>query len=249
MEFMRSIESLLYGRRTALSETHKENGTISEILAREIKRRDGMRPEQASSYLDWLKTKRSDGQDISEILNLEKLFGFKRSLDYSLSKNTDNPNMNDVLEGFDISKNQELVSTLLDYPQNFSFHAGLLFSNILYDSLSPELQRKLAPIKSKTRIRPKPYHKSWYLCDASEVFLDYSIKEKCVMTAGDGENNLFLMKFHGFLSGICLQNFVTSEGRVFVKGNWYLPAGSTTRDEIEENFKSGHGRIATQTGD
>lgn len=79
---------------------------------------------------------------------------------------------------------------------------------------------------------------TYELCSLSESRLFHAIKEGKVMVI----NNALLLKFHGRMSALCVQDFVAPDGSEFKAGRWYSPFGDDFRDNLKHLYKKGHVR-------
>jgi hypothetical protein len=141
-----------------------------------------------------------------------------------------------------------LVSAMLAHPDKYRMQLGIILSQVNLDQIPEELKERLKPHMSGLEFSVETSHGSWYLCSAAEPRLAKSVEESAVMAIGEEDNPYFLVKFRGKLSGLCLQDVTTSDGKVFVRGIWYSPTDRTTRDALRDAFDAGKGKVDLQKG-
>lgn len=139
-----------------------------------------------------------------------------------------------------------LTSVMLQQRDRFNLQLGIIFSQISLDKVPDEYRKQLKPHKTELELNLETSYESWHLCSTAEEKLDRAIDEQAVMALGEKDDPLFLLKFNGKLSGLCIKDVVTKDGQVFIAGNWYSPTGVDTREGFRKAFDKGRGRVSLE---
>jgi hypothetical protein len=70
------------------------------------------------------------------------------------------------------------------------------------------------------------------LCEVAEKLLGNQIERGCVVLVNDH----LLAKRHEMPAALCLRTFITPDGSVFIKGNFYVPNDQTDQNMITDLF-------------
>ncbi len=141
-----------------------------------------------------------------------------------------------------------ILTVMLEHPEKYRMHLGVILSQVDIRRVPDELREKLAPLFTDLELDVKPEQGSWYLCSNAEPRLQTTMEDNSGLAVTIQDRPVFLVKFVGKLSALCLVDFATLDGRVFVKGDWYSPTDDDTRDALRTAFIDGKGRLDLQKG-
>ena len=153
--------------------------------------------------------------------------------------------LEDVPEIFADDAIVEIISIMADNPAEYRFQLGALLTQISVNQLPESIGKKLKPIITDAELKLKSENGTWWLCGMAEPRLKNAIRDGALMLV----NGRLLLKFNGKLSALCLESFATSDGVVFLEGNWYSPTDNTTRVQLRSQFDQGHTRVRLTTGE
>lgn len=134
-----------------------------------------------------------------------------------------------------------LAANMLQSPESHRNPLGLLFSMLSVDDLPPDLQDRFSPSRLDVSLQTSP--EDWLLCPDAETRFDKSTRRGSNVVGLHGETSAFLVKMHGKMTALCLEEVVTEDGNVFFPGNWYSPVENETRNAFREAFIAGEERI------
>lgn len=141
-----------------------------------------------------------------------------------------------------------LLSLMLDNPKQYKMQLGVIFSEVSLHDIPEEMLNKLKPVASKLGYSLESDHGEWFMCEDAEPRLLESMKEGGYIVMTEKGAPRLLAKFMGKLSALCLEDFTTN-GEVFIKGNWYSPVSQELRLLIGETFDIGKGKVEVQGGE
>lgn len=149
-----------------------------------------------------------------------------------------------------ILKDSSLTSALTSFarkPDDYRFQRAVVLSLIGADELPGDFMATAVQDMPRVHASLSMEYSNWYLCDDAEAKLKDAISETGVMALGEkGNAPSFLLKFNGKMSALCLEDTLTDEGKVFVRGNWYSPIDPITREELKKEFDSARGRTTVR---
>ncbi|MCK9351612.1 MAG: hypothetical protein WCT49_01240 [Candidatus Paceibacterota bacterium] len=138
----------------------------------------------------------------------------------------------------------ELIGIAVKNIEKHRFHIGMLLSMIPFSELPPETRVALRPVVSSFEQTIKPGHTGWYLCPEAEPLLVESLANDAVVLVNDS----ILVKMAGKLSGLCVKNYKTKDGFVFIEGGWYSPSDADSRRIVREANDRGDARVEVAGG-
>lgn len=137
---------------------------------------------------------------------------------------------------------QRVVMGMLGEREKFAFQLGVLFATVPFSTFSQEVQESLSPQKTSSDVNIVPFSPPVILCNTSELYLRQSLEEKTTITIDGSDAPSLLTKVRGKTSGLCINDTLGSNDRVFVAGCWYTPGNADTADAMKETFLSGTSR-------
>jgi hypothetical protein len=138
----------------------------------------------------------------------------------------------------------DLLSLMLEKPENYRFHLAVILSQISLQGMPKELKSRLEHAlglsddglsPNHPRFKIKLNYEGWWLCGKAEPRLKDSIKRRAVMLVNDGE---LLVKFTGRLTALCLKTFTTNDGCAFLAGVWYSPIDEEIRPTDKQTVRN-----------
>lgn len=136
---------------------------------------------------------------------------------------------------------QQLASFLLADREKNAFQLGVYFSFVSLGNLNPDLKAKVSSESHpsspfKLRANEKL---NWTLCSDAEPRLIEAIRDQAILPIVVEGKTVMLLKFVGRLAGLCVGDFCTEDGKLFVAGNWYEPIGKKARQNLRDVFDEG----------
>ncbi len=127
------------------------------------------------------------------------------------------------------------------YPFAFSFLCSLVTVDVLPDEVVSGLH--LHTVLGKQGINSSfdggSSPDDWWLCDTAENYLFTAMKNREAVLIDD----VFLMKARGKVAAICLENSMSEDGFVFLRGNWYSLADQNKRVRVRDAVARGKHRL------
>ena len=138
----------------------------------------------------------------------------------------------------------DIIEIMSQYPEDFRFQLGALLTQIPAEKLPKHLLKRLQPTLIDSEISLKAEHGGWFLCSTSEPRLLDAMGDHALMLV----NGNLLLKFNGKFSALCLNTFTTN-GAIFVEGNWYSPSDEASKQFLRDTFDNGLAKVALQQGE
>jgi len=151
----------------------------------------------------------------------------------------------DILDMAQLDVISELIALAVKNIEKYRFQIGVLLSLVPFSDLPPETRIALRPVVSSLEQTIKPGHTGWYLCPEAEKRLVDSLADDAVVLVNDS----ILIKMAGKFSGLCVKNYKTKDGFVFVEGAWYSPSDAVSRRDIREANDRGQARVEIDGGE
>lgn len=130
---------------------------------------------------------------------------------------------------------------------HYRLQLGIIFSQISYNDLPTVVQENLRLLPVQQRLGQETTSKGWMLCHSAEERMSESIEDKAVIALEDNGIPYFLLKFKGKATAVCIQDCITPDGTIFLRGNWYSPDWET-REPFRVAFDADQGIAPLQEG-
>ncbi len=157
-------------------------------------------------------------------------------LELRLKERMNGEEIADILKGefFEV-----VLEAMTDDFQRYRFQIGFILSIADKSNIPPMSIKKIQVMATELEIKIQPNERGWYLCSESERRLRKAIKDSAILVV----NEYMVVKFIGKLTALCINNYSSNNGQVFIEGNWYSPTDDELKEQIRNAFDAGNSRL------
>lgn len=141
-----------------------------------------------------------------------------------------------------------LIGTMLESSHEHRAPLGLIFSYTALPEYPDNVRSAFYPKKTNKSISLSPFEEGWYLCDEMEGILRRSRKNLVTTSLEDDSDPLLLVNFRVKMTGLCLEDFVTENGSVLFRGNFYSPSDTKGRSALYAACDADRAKIPLDEG-